>query len=327
MSSRIYGVFKIRILIVTPAKRGSLLGNSVTAGRWRELLIKLGHEVTVATRCLEGSFDLLIALHARKSHRAVVQFHQRHGGKPVIVAMTGTDLHCDLGRSDKVEQSLELADRILLLEPKAGVKLARKYQNKIRVIYQSADLVKSRPKPLTRWFEITVIGHLRPVKDPFRTAYAARDLPADSRIRVVQIGRALDRSMEQTARALAERNPRYKFLGPLPHLETQRRLARSRVTVLSSKSEGGPAVLSEAIVNSVPVLASRIDATEGILGKTYSGMFNVGDTRQLTKLLFRTEQERSFRQHLVESTRSMKPKLAFGFEVSAWKNLIDEFGL
>ena len=326
MSSRTYEDLKIRILIVTPAEQGSLLGNSVTAGRWRDLLVKLGHDVTVAGKCLDGAFDLLIALHARKSHRAAIQFHKFHSGKPIIVAMTGTDLHCDLESSNKVKETLNLADRILLLEPKARVKLAGKFQKKIRVIYQSASVVKPRPKPLTRWFEITVIGHLRSVKDPFRTAYAAMDLPVDSRIRVVQIGRSLDRSMEQTARSLAERNPRYKFLGPLSHLQTQRRLARSRVTVLSSKSEGGPAVLSEAIVNSIPVLASRIDATEGMLGKTYAGMFNVGDTQHLTELLYQSEKDGSFRQLLVNSTRSMKSKLRLAFESSAWENLIGEFG-
>ncbi len=325
MKRRLYGVLEIRILIVTPAKQGSLLGNSVTADRWRKLLLKLGHDVTIGNRCLNGSFDLLIALHARKSHEAVIQFNKRNSRKPVIVAMTGTDLHCDLGRSKKVEESLDRADRILLLEPNAGVKLAKKYQKKIRVIYQSASLVRPRPKRLTRWFEVTVIGHLRPVKDPFRTAHASFGLPADSRIRVVQIGRTLDRSMELTARSLTKKYSRYKFLGPLSHLETQRRLARSRVTVLSSKSEGGPAVLSEAIVNSVPILASRIHATEGILGEAYPGMFRVGDTRHLTELLYQAEKDISFRRQLVESTREMKQKLQPSFEVNAWRTLVDEF--
>ncbi|MDB4372991.1 TIGR04348 family glycosyltransferase [Mariniblastus sp.] len=312
--------------MVTPAKRGSLLGNRVTAGRWRGVLSDLGHAVTVADRYQDGPFDLLIALHARKSHHAVVQFHKNRVGKPIIVAMTGTDLHCDLGRSIKVEESLSLADRVLLLEPIASKKLAAGHQKKIRVIYQSASLVTPQPQPLTRWFEVTVIGHLRSVKDPFRTAHAAHGLPDDSRIRIVQIGRALNPAMEKTARSIADANPRYRFLGALSHSETQRRLARSRVTVLSSKSEGGPAVLSEAIVNSVPVLASRIDATEGILGETYKGMFNVGDTRRLTELLWRAESEPSFRQQLVRSTRSMKQKLQPEFEVKAWKKLVCEFG-
>ena len=286
----------------------------------------LGHEVTVANRCLRGSFDLLIALHARKSHSAVFQFHKQNAKKPVIVAMTGTDLHNDLGRSQKVSKSLELADRIVLLEPKAGLKLPLRFQSQIRVIYQSAIVIKPTPTRLKRWFEVTVVGHLRPVKDPFRTAQAAMRLPPDSRVRVVQIGRALDPSMERTARSLAEENTRYKFLGALSHLETQRRLARSRVTVLSSKSEGGPAALSEAIVNSIPVLASRIDATEGILGESYPGLFCVGDTQRLAELLYRVEKDASFRRELVDSAKPMKRRLQPSFELKAWRELLREFG-
>ncbi len=301
------------------------MGNSVTADRWRKLLNDLGHEVTVAHRCLRGPFDLLIALHARKSHNAVLQFQKQNAKRPVIVAMTGTDLHSDLGRSKKVMESVELAQRILLLEPKAGFKLPTKLRKKIRVIYQSAVVIKPTPTRLKRWFEVTVVGHLRPVKDPFRTAQAAMRLPTVSRVRVVQIGRTLDPFMERRARSLAEQNPRYKFLGPLSHLETQRRLARSRATVLSSKSEGGPAVLSEAIVNSIPVLASRIDATEGILGESYPGLFCVGDTRRLAELLYRVEKDASFRRELVSCTKSIKRKLQPSFERKAWRALLSEF--
>lgn len=286
------------------------------------MLTSLGHDVNVADRYHSGEFDLLIALHARKSHHAVIQFNKHCCGKPVIVAMTGTDLHCDLGRSQEVEESLKLADRVLLLEPNAGLKLAKNFQEKVRVIFQSASLVTPEPQALTRWFEVTVVGHLRSVKDPFRTAHSALGLPADSRIRIVQIGRALNSAMEKTAISITSKNPRYRFLGPLSHSETQRRLARSRLTVLSSKSEGGPAVLSEAIVNSVPVLASRIDATEGLLGAMYQGLFNVGDTTRLTELLYRAEKDAAFRQQLVRSTQSIRQKLKPEFEIKSWQKLI-----
>lgn len=288
------------------------------------MLSGLGHEVDVADRYHHGEFDLLIALHARKSHRAVVQFNRHCHEKPVIVAMTGTDLHCDLGRSLEVEDSLKLANRVLLLEPNAGLKLPKNYQDKIRVICQSASKVIPKPRPLTRWFEVTVVGHLRSVKDPFRTADAALGLPGNSRIRIVQIGRPLNLAMEKRAISISKKNPRYRFLGALSHSETQRRLARSRLTVLSSKSEGGPAVLSEAIVNSVPVLASRIDATEGLLGQMYEGLFNVGDTARLTELLYRAEQEAAFRLQLVSRTKAIRQKFQPHYEIKSWRRLIAE---
>ena len=55
--------------------------------------------------------------------------------------------------------------------------------------------------------------------------------------------------------------------------------------VISSLSEGGANVISEAAVAGVPVLASRIDGNVGLLGADYPGYFPVGDTEALARLL------------------------------------------
>ena len=45
-----------------------------------------------------------------------------------------------------------------------------------------------------------MIGHLRAVKDPFRTALAARSLPDSSKMRVLQVGGAMTAAMAKRAR-------------------------------------------------------------------------------------------------------------------------------
>jgi glycosyltransferase involved in cell wall biosynthesis len=94
--------------------------------------------------------------------------------------------------------------------------------------------------------------------------------------------------------------------------------------VLSSRLEGGANILSEAIVTSVPVVASRIPGTVGILGNPYSGYFNVGDTRELTRLLIRAETEPDFLALL----RSQGTRLVNLFEPArerkAWEDLLVE---
>ena len=312
----------IRIFIATPAKQGSNKGNRITAQRWATILRSLGHRVRVGERYSEGSYDLLIALHARKSASSVSRFRRQVPGGRVIVVLTGTDLHRDFGHSKLVVRSLQLADRIVVLEPQGALKLPQQFKKKIQVIFQSAERLVRPPKKLTRFFEVSVLGHLRPVKDPFRTAYAARRLPPSSRVRVVHFGRALTARMESTARREMGSNFRYRWFGSVPHGVAQRRLARSRLTVLSSKSEGGPAVLSEAIVNDVPILASRIDASVGILGANHPGLFEYGDTQRLAELMNQAETEPSFFQRLVNAGRKLKPEFAPRREKNAWRSLL-----
>jgi glycosyltransferase involved in cell wall biosynthesis len=139
-----------------------------------------------------------------------------------------------------------------------------------------------------------VLGHLRPVKDPFRTAEAARLLPASSRIRVLHAGAALSPAMEHQARAEEAINSRYRWLEDLPRWKALRLLARSRLLVLTSLMEGGANTISEAIAAGVPVLASRIPGSVGLLGTQYPGYFPVGDTAALAALLTRAETDTKF---------------------------------
>ena len=121
-----------------------------------------------------------------------------------------------------------------------------------------------------------------------------------------------------------EKNPRYLWLGEQPRWRTRRILARSHLCVLSSRMEGGANALSESIVASVPVVASRIPGTVGILGEDYPGYFNVGDTRELRRLLIRAEADPDFLSLL----RSKCDELAGLFEPEreqkAWKDLLGE---
>ena len=132
--------------------------------------------------------DLLIALHARKSHAAIARFAQRHPELPLIVAISGTDLYEDLPYSSEAQQSLRLATRLVVLQGKAIEKLPAHVQHKARVIYQSAVSPVGPCQTHPAYFDVCVMGHLRPVKDPLRSALAARLLPDSSRIRIVQIG-------------------------------------------------------------------------------------------------------------------------------------------
>ena len=78
-------------------------------------------------------------------------------------------------------------------------------------------------------------------------------------------------------------NPRYQWRGGVPSWTVRRALARAPLMVLSSIMEGGANVVSEALVAGVPVLASAIPGSIGLLGRDYPGYFPVGDTVALTE--------------------------------------------
>ncbi len=314
----------MRLLIVTPAPKGSRKGNRITADRWARLLRQLGHRVETTEAFRDQPCDVLIGLHARKSAASIRSYRAQRPDGRLLVVLTGTDLYHDLPQSRAAQHSIELADRLVVLQARAVDALPRGLRSKARVIVQSAIGPTSRPSPRKDVFEVCVVGHLRPVKDPFRTALATRRLPPESQISVSHLGAALDPGMARRASDEMLRNPRYHWLGDLPHAQALRVLARSRVLVNSSKMEGGANAICEALACGVPVLSSRIAGSIGLLGEDYPGYFEVGDTLELAALLRRFESDAAFREQLKSRCRDLARIVEPKRELAAWRRLLTE---
>lgn len=281
----------MRIAVVTPAPLGSPHGNSVTARRWATLLRGLGHRVSLSQAYDGGSHDALVALHARKSADGVRAFRAAHPRAPVVIALTGTDLYPDLTTAGVAQDVLRAATRLVVLQPEALAQLEPRLAERTRVIVQSVPPVPPRAaRP--DCFEVAFLAHLRPVKDPLRLAAAARLLPPDSRIQITHLGEVHDEALAARAAAESAENPRYTWLGPRDRNEALQLLARSRLLALTSTTEGGANVVSEALAAGVPIVSSAIPGTRGLLGTDYPGYFPVGDTAALASLLDAAEHDR-----------------------------------
>ena len=314
----------MKIALITPVPAQSRQGNRVTALRWRRILTALGHRVTLAQQYDGTPYDLLVALHARRSFGAIEKFQRLYPARPLFVALTGTDLYGDIHTSREAQQALEWATCLILLQPKGIEELPAHLHAKARVIYQSVPCPTRHPPKAKTTFDICVLGHLRPVKDPFRTAWAVRLVPAASRLRVLHVGKALSEDMAACARAEMTANPRYRWLGELPRWQALRVLARSRLLVLSSRTEGGANVISEALAFGVPIVASYIAGSVGLLGEDYPGYFPAEETRALAQLLEKVEQEPDFYQALSAWCARRAPLVHPDREHQAWASLVRE---
>ncbi|HEX7218015.1 MAG TPA: selenoneine biosynthesis selenosugar synthase SenB [Burkholderiales bacterium] len=282
----------MRIALVTPAGPGTRNGNRHTALRWAAFLRAAGHTVSLSVEWPGDRADLMLALHARRSHSSIKAFPGVR-----VVALTGTDVYRDIRTSAEAWQSLELADRLITLQPKAADQLPSRLRRKVRVVVQSSG-TRLRHAPV-RKFRVCVIGHLREEKDPLRILAALPHIDAD--IEVIHLGAPLDPKLVPRTD-----DPRYRWLGSVPHARALKWLASSHAMVISSRMEGGANVVCEALRIGVPVLASRISGNLGLLGSGYGGYFPVGDERALARLITRAVNDRSFYRRLEKSVNRLR---------------------
>ncbi|HSN89828.1 MAG TPA: selenoneine biosynthesis selenosugar synthase SenB [Anaeromyxobacteraceae bacterium] len=313
----------MRIVVATPASRGSHKGNRVTALRWAGHLRALGHRVRLVDEWDGQPGDVLVALHATKSHPSAARWRARRPDAPLIVSMAGTDLYQDLPASAEARRSLALATRITVLQPLGIEALPAEFRSRARAIVQSARAVPPLPAP-SGVFQACLLAHLRAVKDPCLAAAALRRLPARSRLRVVHLGAPLDPGSAERARAAMAEEPRYSWRGDRPRREALGTLAGSAIALVTSRLEGGSNAVSEALAAGVPVLSTRVDGSVGVLGPAYPGLFPAGDAEALARLLLRVEEDEAFLASLRAWVARLRPLVEPAREREAWRALLAE---
>ena len=296
----------------------------MTAVRWARLLRGLGHRVTVQSDWDGTPGDMMVAIHAWRSASSIARFGQRFPGRPLVVALSGTDIYrFRHSHPEETLRSMEMADALVCLHDLVYRAIPETYRKKLHVLHQSAAPLTRARRPSVRAFDVCVVGHLREEKDPFRTAYAARALPQESRLRVIHLGKAHDDEWAGQARAEMETNPRYHWRGEVSAWQVRKEFLKTHALVHSSTMEGGANVISEAVVAGVPVIASDIDGNAGLLGEDYPGYYPVTDTEALCALLQRAETDQSFLQLLNKHGNERKHLFTPERESRRWQALLD----
>lgn len=314
----------MNIRLITPAPRGSRAGNRASANRWATILRRLGHRVTVSTDYDGEPADLMVGLHAWRSADAIARFAAEFPQRPLVVVLTGTDAYRFIhSHRETTLASLEAADYLVGLHPLVGNVLPERLRGKLRAIIQSARPLQRR-QPAKRSFRVCFAGHLREEKDPLCPPLAVRDLPAESLIRVDAYGSAYTDDWAAAAREEMRINPRYRWHGEIAHADLRRVYTRSHLLVLPSVMEGGANVISEAVMAGLPVIASDIEGSVGLLGPEYPGYYPVRDADVLRERLLRAESDRGYYTALAAACAARRHLFVPAQESAGWRQLLDD---
>jgi glycosyltransferase involved in cell wall biosynthesis len=147
-------------------------------------------------------------------------------------------------------------------------------------------------------------------------------VPPEVPVTLRHIGAPLDPALAREARALAKRDPRYRYSGALAHGLTRAAIQSAHLLVHPSIVEGGANVISEAIASGTAVLASRIAGNVGLLGRSYPGYFDAGDTSGLAGCLVQAWEDANYRKRLEKACAARKPSLSPAAERRALRNLV-----
>jgi putative glycosyltransferase (TIGR04348 family) len=332
---------RLKIVIVSPALADANNGNWRTAHRWQQLLsptyrVKIVSSTVDAT-CNErhqalftgdtGEFvpDLVIALHARKSHQAIVEIKSRWPQRPLVTVLTGTDLYKDLNDSLEAAESIALADAIIVLQEDAIQYVPQVHRRKTHVVFQSAKRLVPAVKSVDK-LNCVVVGHLREEKSPRTVFDTVQRLTANDAIHITHIGAALDVASEAFAKQasqLTQTNKHYHWVGALPHGLTRVAIKRSHLLIHPSTLEGGANVIVEAITAGTPVIASRVSGNIGMLGIDYAGYFPLGDANALVDILRRCAASRNALIRLAIACKGRAPLFTPGEETRRLRAIID----
>ena len=315
----------MNIIQITPAEIKSKSGNRTTANRWARLLRDLGHRVKTATEYGGQSADMMVAIHAWRSATSISDFKHRFPNRPIILCLGGTDINHFIHTHPEITiKSMDLADALVGLHDLIGVITPSRLQSKLHIIFQSAQPLPRPRQPINRRFDVCVIGNMRDVKDPMRAALAVRSVPEKSRIHVRHFGSSYDDQTLHLARGEMKINPRYRWFGEVGNGRVRQELSRAQAVIISSKSEGGANVVSEAIVAQVPVIASDIDGNIGLLGRRYGGYYKMGDESSLREVLLQAENNPDFLGSLTRQIEMLAPKFTYQREMESWRKLISK---
>ncbi len=302
------------LLIHSPYADHAGQGNSVTAGRLEKIFSGAGYQVMHSELDYSGeSADVMVALNARKSAKAIVRFRDLHPGSKLVIVLTGTDInHPDsLDEDSSTWASLQHADRLVVLHELSLERVPENFRDKTSVIYPSVTLPEDFQHMPGEDFTIVMAANMRKEKNPELAVSVAERLPSDLKV-------------ELYGEAGMVGSPKITLHGTVPHWEMLRAMSTAHVLLNTSLQEGGANAICEAICIGLPVVASAILGNVGMLGEDYVGLFPSNDVDALIAILEKAAGDPQFYAQMKEQIAARAPVFAYDQETASWRKLLGE---
>lgn len=301
----------MRILIVVP-RQPLATGNLVTAARYRQGLLRLGHEVALMEVAEEealstGEFqpEVIHLLHAYRSGRPYLA---AASSSPYVVSLTGTDLHQglnDAGQAPLIHQVLSKAAAVITQNPLTFRDLPRRLPRlaaKFRYLPPAVEVGRATfPVRAAIDFPTGPLflhpAGIRPVKANLELLQLFDRLPAAGTWHVAFCGPLLDEDYGRRFLAAVAARPWSHYLGVIEPAAMADVLRQADVVLNHSACEGLPNTLLEAAVVGRPMLVRNIEGNAAVVEEGGNGLLyddDDGFLRQAARLLA----EPDLRRHL-----------------------------
>lgn len=316
------------VLIHSPFPRQDSQGNSTTADRLEKILRSGGLSVALEEEWYNGcEAGCLVALNARRSAGAVEEFRDACPEGKVVIVLTGTDInHPEMAHADSVtRQTMQAADRLVILHEGSLVKVPADLQERCDIIYPSVDLpagLQHQPND-GDGFEVIMAGNVRAEKNLPTAMDACALLPEDSPISVQVYGDG-EGALAQKMLAVTASSAPFLWKGKAEHAVLIDKMAHADLLLNSSTQEGGANAICEAICLGLPVVASRIPGNVGMLGEDYKGYFTSNDAESLAEVLLRCATDGGFYQVLVDQVNDRALWFDYAEESRRWLQLVNK---
>lgn len=272
----------MRILIATPFHEQDARGNSVAARRLRDGFLARGcsarilgapevHQVpAVVATVRDFQPDLILVLHA---YRCQTAFHacRKATAAPIVISLRGTDLNEMIDEPDKysaIATQLDAAAAMVVFHEQGRARLrgfCSAWGAKAVVIPNGACLSPTQGDLRTQLglpqqaFVFVSIAGLRPVKRPLLVLPWLRTLHLSfPQLCWLHAGVPADAVLVTQLQQWRAREQWVHHLGQLPHEQMGSLLATGNAFVSSSRSEGMPHAVREAMLAGLPLLLSDI---------------------------------------------------------------------